>query len=341
MQAVVFHGERRIELADLPDPTPGAGEVVIAVDGLRHVRVGPAHLPRSTPSAADDRRPRAGRRRRRGRSSGVPHDAGSAAASWCTTTSAAAGATSAGSGWTQMCREGATAMGATAPGCARRLRQACPSSAVLPMPEGLSDLAAAAISCGTGTAWGALKRLELSGRRHGRDLRPGPGRPGGHAARSRHGCPRHRPGHLAVAARPLRRLRRVGDRSNPAEVDSVADAIRDLNGGRGVSKSLETSGASSAAEAALHVLDLWGVGLLGRRRLHHPLRPDRAPVQADHRASRRGPCRSRRWRTAPTSWSSGASTSTRCSPTDGSSTTRSQAYELFDKQSSGKGVFIP
>jgi hypothetical protein len=36
------------------------------------------------------------------------------------------------------------------------------------------------------------------------------------------------------------------------------DAIRDLSGGRGVSKSLETSGASTAARAALEVLDLWG-----------------------------------------------------------------------------------
>ena len=42
-------------------------------------------------------------------------------------------------------------------------------------------------------------------------------------------------------------------------MDSVPDAIRDLNGGRGVSKSLETSGASSAAQDALRVLDLWGV----------------------------------------------------------------------------------
>ena len=65
-------------------------------------------------------------------------------------------------GWTQMCRDGATAMGAPlrvhTPLC-----RSCPLNVVLPMPEGLSDLAAAAISCGTGTAWGALKRLGLSG----------------------------------------------------------------------------------------------------------------------------------------------------------------------------------
>ena len=45
---------------------------------------------------------------------------------------------------------------------------------------------------------------------------------------------------------------------NPGEVDSVEDAIRELNDGRGVAKSLETSGASTAAQAALQVLDLWG-----------------------------------------------------------------------------------
>lgn len=34
--------------------------------------------------------------------------------------------------------------------------------------------------------------------------------------------------------------------------------MRELTGGTGVSKSLETSGASSAAAQALDVLDLWG-----------------------------------------------------------------------------------
>ena len=58
----------------------------------------------------------------------------------------------------------------------------------------------------------------------------------------------------------LERSREFGavETVNPAKVDSVADAIRGLTGGRGVSKSLETSGASSAAQDALHVLDLWG-----------------------------------------------------------------------------------
>ena len=38
-----------------------------------------------------------------------------------------------------------------------------PFRTVLPMPDGLSFLAAAAIGCGTGTAWGALERLQLRG----------------------------------------------------------------------------------------------------------------------------------------------------------------------------------
>ena len=31
MKAVVFHGDRQLELMDFPDPTPGPGEVVLEI----------------------------------------------------------------------------------------------------------------------------------------------------------------------------------------------------------------------------------------------------------------------------------------------------------------------
>jgi len=66
---------------------------------------------------------------------------------------------------------------------------------------------------------------------------------------------------LDISEPRLARSREFGawETLNPSAVDSVADAVRELTGGRGVSKSLETSGASSAARDVLHVLDLWGV----------------------------------------------------------------------------------
>src|SRR2546422_1474986 len=50
-----------------------------------------------------------------------------------------------------------------------------PAYTLVPLPEPLGFAAGAAISCGTGTAYGALKRLDLSGRDTPALFRPGPG----------------------------------------------------------------------------------------------------------------------------------------------------------------------
>ena len=242
------------------------------------------------------------------------------------------------SGWIQLCREGAKAMGATAPGAHADL-VTVPFNSVLPKPEGLSYLAAAAISCGTGTAWGALKRLQL----HGDDTIAifGQG-PVGLAATQLASAMGARVIALDISPSRLDRCRDFGawDTVNPAQVDSVADAVRDLNGGRGVSKSLETSGASSAAAAALHVLDLWGVACWVGRRLHDPLRSHRTPVQAGHRRdlvdhvdTGDGGLRTLR---GPAGIDVDALFTDRWKLADAV-----EAYELLDKQTSGKGVFVP
>ena len=41
---------------------------------------------------------------------------------------------------------------------------AAPARTMVPLPEELSFEEGAAVSCGTGTAWGALRRLDVSGR---------------------------------------------------------------------------------------------------------------------------------------------------------------------------------
>src|SRR5260370_1221891 len=67
------------------------------------------------------------------------------------------------SGWSQLCQEqpvlvyGNTAHG----GHARYLK--VPAFTLVPLPEELSFVTGAAISCGTGTAYGALRRLRISG----------------------------------------------------------------------------------------------------------------------------------------------------------------------------------
>ncbi|MEZ2392022.1 alcohol dehydrogenase catalytic domain-containing protein [bacterium RCC_150] len=255
MQAIIFYGERELKIEAVDDPIPAPGEVVIEIKASGmcgsdlHTFRGPrlevptiaGHEPAGVVVARGSQVPEewVGRRVM------VHHYFGCGRCDQCRL------------GWTQMCREGATAMGATAPGSHAEY-VSVPVSSVLPMPEELSYLAAAAISCGTGTAWGALKRLQL----HGADTIAVFGQgPVGLAATQLASALGARVIALDISPTRLERAREFGawETLNPAEIDSVPDAVKDLTGGRGVSKSLETSGASSAAQAALHVLDLWGV----------------------------------------------------------------------------------
>src|SRR3546814_7511350 len=63
----------------------------------------------------------------------------------------------------QLCVEGvAEVYGITGHGAHARYMK-CPARTLVTLPDALSFATGAAISCGTGTAWGALKRLELAG----------------------------------------------------------------------------------------------------------------------------------------------------------------------------------
>jgi threonine dehydrogenase-like Zn-dependent dehydrogenase len=66
-------------------------------------------------------------------------------------------------GYTQMCARGAQVMGFSAHG-GNAPYLVAPASAVITLPDELSLIEGAAISCGTGTAYAALKRLDVSGR---------------------------------------------------------------------------------------------------------------------------------------------------------------------------------
>src|SRR5205807_9787054 len=66
-------------------------------------------------------------------------------------------------GYTQMCVRGSSVMGASANGGHAPYLLA-PASSPVPLPDELTFGEGAAISCGTGTAYSALKRLDVSGR---------------------------------------------------------------------------------------------------------------------------------------------------------------------------------
>src|SRR5262249_35025208 len=65
-------------------------------------------------------------------------------------------------GWTQMCDEGSITFGANGDGAHAKFMKV-PADSLVGLPEDISFQAGAAISCGTGTAWGGLDRLGLRG----------------------------------------------------------------------------------------------------------------------------------------------------------------------------------
>ena len=66
-------------------------------------------------------------------------------------------------GWSQLCKKGIVVYGMTGHGGHAPFMQV-PAFTLVPLPDELSFEEGAAISCGTGTAYGALKRIDASGR---------------------------------------------------------------------------------------------------------------------------------------------------------------------------------
>jgi threonine dehydrogenase-like Zn-dependent dehydrogenase len=66
-------------------------------------------------------------------------------------------------GYTQMCERGSRVMGSSADG-GHATYLLAPATSLVPLADELSFAEGAAIACGTGTAYSALKRLDVSGR---------------------------------------------------------------------------------------------------------------------------------------------------------------------------------
>ena len=342
MRGVVFLGDRKLELGQFPDPTPDAGEVVIAIGAsgmcgsdLHYYRTTPAtgfdtstlciggHEPAGTVVAVGAGVPRT--QAAAGDRVMVHHYAGCGTCAHCR------------SGWTQMCtRQTARVYGKNEHGAHAPYMKVAAGS-VLPLPEPLSFEAAAAIGCGTGTAWGALERLGDIGGQEVVVFGQGPvGQSATMLASAR--------GARVIAVDPSPgRCQKAIQLGAAAVVDPSSggpvDQIRELTSGLGASAVVETSGATAAADAALAALAPWGrlcaVGLGG-------------VVSLDVRQQLS------RQLTVMTSWSLSSVQQIACAdfvvrrqlPVDDLFTDRwsldqaVEAYEAFDRQDSGKGAFI-
>lgn len=181
MRGVVFKGDRKLEILDFDDPTPGPGDAIIEMKAsgmcgsdLHFYRNNPADVIRSlgfkdlasrgmaedaaiiaghepcgviaaVGSAVDPRVFKVGDRVT------VFHYEGCNHCDHCR------------SGWTQMCSHGADIHGVIKHGGHAQYMKV-PVTSLVHLPDEVSFATGAAVSCGTGTAWGALLRLNISAR---------------------------------------------------------------------------------------------------------------------------------------------------------------------------------
>lgn len=348
MRGVVFTGDRTLELMQFPDPTPGFGEVVIAMKAsgmcgsdLKHYRrpkgvrqangiaaaTGPViagHEPCGVVAAigpgVDPRHAQVGQRVM------VHHYQGCTTCGHCRT------------GWQQLCQKTSVKVYGNNSHGGHADYMCTPANTLVPLPEELSFKAGAAISCGTGTAYGALRRMNVSGNQTIAIFGQGPV---GLSATQLAAAMGARVIALDISPERLARARQFGaaETINPAEADPV-EAIRALTHGEGAELTLDTSSAPSARIQAIRALKVWGTCcFVGEG---NEVTIDVSPDMLRRQAAVIG------------SWTFSTVGQAECArfiidhrlDVDALFTETwtldqaEEAYRLFDRQSSGKGVFL-
>ena len=173
MRGAVFLGNKQIEIRSFPDPTPGPGEVVIQMKAsgmcgsdLKFYRPPPGEAQKALGLGSNvesfigghepcgviaARGPGVSEREAPiGQRVMNHHYAGCGVCGHCRV------------GWSQLCRAGITVYGVTGNGGHAEYLKA-PARTMVPLPDELSFSEGAAVSCGTGTAFGALRRMHTQG----------------------------------------------------------------------------------------------------------------------------------------------------------------------------------
>ena len=159
-------------------------------------------------------------------------------------------------GWSQLCLDGITVYGATGHGAHAKYMKV-PAHTLIKLPEDLSFKTGAAISCGTGTAYGALKRLDLSGDETIVIFGQGPVGLSGTQLAKAMGA---RVIALDVSAERRRLAKNFGaDKVIDPLNNDVVSAIKELTGGEGAHKSLDCSSNSEARAQAVRCVRTWGI----------------------------------------------------------------------------------
>jgi len=156
----------------------------------------------------------------------------------------------------QLCVEGvAEVYGATGHGGHAQYIKV-PARTLVTLRDELSFATGAAIACGTGTAWGALKRLELTGDQTIAIFGQGPV---GLSATQLATALGARVIALDVSPQRLARAREFGAAEviNPSQVNAL-QSIKDLTQGLGAHASLDASSSPQARRQAVQCVRTWG-----------------------------------------------------------------------------------
>jgi threonine dehydrogenase-like Zn-dependent dehydrogenase len=352
VKGVVFAGNRKIEIQDFPDPKPGSDDVVIEIKASGmcgsdlHIYRAPGGGPAVAASLGLGGEGTAviGGHEPCGvvleRGSGVPevkaktgarvmvhHYAGCTVCPDCR------------QGWSQLCKEGKMSVyGVTGHGGHARYMKV-PAFTLVPLPEELSFEVGAAISCGTGTAYGALKRMKMDG---GKTLAVfGQGPVGVSATMLGKAMGMHVIG-IDISDERLALAKTCGAEHvvNVSKKDAVEE-IKKLTGGKGVEYALECSADPDARVAAVRGTRTWGtVCYVG---------------EGKHVTLEVSPDLLRRQLTLIGSWTFSTNIQDECTRFIASNGVKieklitesfkledaARAYEKFDKQTMGKGMIIP
>jgi len=266
VRGVVFLGERKVELRSFPDPTPGPGEVVIEMKASGMCG-SDLKFYRSPPGAAQAalglgnlKDPFIGGHEPCGvvvaRGAGVSekeaptgqrvmdhHYAGCGVCTHCRV------------GWSQLCRAGITVYGVTAHGGHADYLKV-PVKTIVEMPEELSFAEGAAVACGTGTAYGALRRMRIAG---GDTLAVFGQGPVGLSATVLGVAMGARVIAVETSAERIKLAEQFGaDATIDASKEDAVAALKDLTRGVGVDLALDCTGAAAARRAAVRCVKTWG-----------------------------------------------------------------------------------
>jgi threonine dehydrogenase-like Zn-dependent dehydrogenase len=341
MRGVVFLGDRKLAVQNFPDPAPSAGEVVLAIKASGMCGSDLKHYRAAAGSIAPEARLIAGHE-----PCGVVVAVGVDVPSDCPPVGArvmvhhykgCGRCKHCRGGWSQLCRGGITVYGITGHGGHADFMKV-PATTLVPLPDELSFEEGAAISCGTGTAYAALGRIEISRRETLAIFGQGPV---GLSATTLGRAMGARIIAVDVSAERLELAQRFGADAvvNPTQTDPVT-AIHALTDGEGAEATMDCTGVSEARIAAVRSAGTWGrVALVGEG-------GTTAFDVSQHLL--------RRQLTLHASWTFSTIGQAECArfivdrklPLKNLLTHRFKledaeaAYKLFDTQTTGKGVFV-